>query len=285
MEKHYSSPFKLNKNRLFAVIFFSWKEEVNKCRVICIFSFDCNIDRYNNIFRFSCVCHCGGRGGGFFSAASLQFTLSRFSECIPSHCKWGNGTKRLLCIRISYVVYVVQQPQNSSVRIRRRRGKWSSLRWIRLRLSYFHLLSHSVDFHLCKLTCVCVCGYRVYQFNSIQFWNFLTLELLLHFFFTSLNNSLGFQQVLFLYARILFDFYLGLYFFSFIFNCSKSTNILVGWWRVNSDSTSLNCGAHTSIFLFVRSFCALRITGDLKCYSQNPMGIFPLIRKEKRRIK
>lgn len=126
--------------------------------------------------------------------------------------------KCLLCTRISYIVYVVQPPQNSRVskrirwRRRRSRGKWSSLRWIRLRLSYFHLLSHSVDFHLCVYSRVWVWLYRVYQFNSIQFNSEIFLLFCCCFFFTSLNNSLGFQQVLFLYARILFDFYLGLYF-------------------------------------------------------------------------
>lgn len=121
----------------------------------------CCCDCFNSHFMFVCV---------FVSSKKCVYS---------SYCNWESH-KRIRCLCSGHFHCVVQQPQKSR--------KWSSLRWIRLRLAYFHyfLIRWPVFFihneYICctPIQCSCFVGHllNVFKFYSV-------LRILLFFRFLS----------------------------------------------------------------------------------------------------
>lgn len=136
---------------------------------------------------------------------SLFFSLV-FFFCIPSHCTWEKNVRDTYNCLCCATAAKLKKNNNSN-----NNKKWSSLRWIRLRLSYFH-------YFLIRLVFICLrvlmCTDPILKFSS---------PFSLSFFFTSLN-------ICWIFKFSMQEFFSISIWFIFIFNCSKSSNILVGWW-------------------------------------------------------
>lgn len=125
---------------------------------------------------------------------------------------------------------------------------------------------------MCVRVCVWLPSVPI-QFNSILKFSYSqtsSSSFLFHF----VKQFVGISTSSFPLCKNSFRFLSWLIFFLFYFQLFKINEYFS---RLMKSEFRFHFVELWSIF-FVCSFCALRITGDLKCYSQNPMGMFSLIR-------